>query len=61
MTAHGFFGYPSSPPQEPITPLLIARQTLPCSWQHCVVPILDGQAVYLIDSGWVHCQHLEGE
>jgi len=50
----------SAPPEEPITPLLIARQALPCSWHHCIVQIVIGDPVYLLDSGWVHALHLEG-
>ena len=52
---------PSTPPEEKLTPLLIARQTLPCAWQQCATSIVDGEPVYLLDVGWVHALHLDGE
>lgn len=33
--------------------------TCPCSWHHCITPIREGEAVVLLDSGWVHALHIE--
>lgn len=42
-----------------LTPVLIARQQLPCAWQQCVIPIASGDPVILLDVGWIHALHVE--
>lgn len=46
---------PVGPPAGPLTPLLIARQTLPCI--SCAMPIRAGDPVHLEAAGWRHALH----
>ena len=43
----------------PMTPILMATQTLACVNHQCVVAIHAGDPVVLLRDGWSHALHLE--
>ena len=50
---------PVDPPAGPLTPILLATQTLPCIDQQCIRPIVPGDPMILLPDGWTHALHVE--